>query len=71
MSRTKKRYPEKVQQLLIERVEGMWVAPAFALEEAEKAFNEATVGQLPAAIDAFLSSYQEGIRLLKTEQGPT
>lgn len=71
MSRTKKRHPERVQRLLIERVEDMWVAPAFALEMAEKAYNEATAGQLPAAIDAFLSSYQEGMRLLKEEPGPT
>lgn len=71
MSRTKKSYPEKHERLLIERVENMWVAPAFALEMAEKAYDEATVGKLSAAIDAFLSSHQEGMRLLKTEPGPT
>lgn len=53
MSRTKRR-EEKLDGVFIERIEGMWIAPAVAVEAAELAYDEATVGKIMHALDAFL-----------------
>lgn len=54
MSRTKRRVVKKPDGVFVERDEGMWIAPAAAVEAAELAYAEATVGKIMSALDAFL-----------------
>ena len=61
MSRTARRQRERVEKLVISRVEGMWVLPAHAIEAGEKAYEEATVNKLHDAIDAILDAYLDGM----------